>query len=132
MSNRGISIKKRITAMLLTIVLGLSMTGYTFVEAFAEDGAQIGVEGTADGDETADEVTETGADGSGEAGGERKRKVRDRGAQREFASGGEESGGDHDDFAGEGDEGAFHRHEKEDEGVSASGGKRGRGVEMCG
>lgn len=61
MTNREISIRKRIAAMLLTIVMGLSMTGYTFVEAFAEDGEQTGNEETMDGEETPGEVTETGA-----------------------------------------------------------------------
>lgn len=67
MTNRDISIRKRIAAMLLTIVLGLSMTGYTFVEAFAEDGAPAGVEGTIDSDEAAGEVTETGTNGQADA-----------------------------------------------------------------
>ena len=62
MTNRRTSLKKRIAAILLTIVMGLSMTGYTFVEAFAEDGEQTGAEATMDGEE----APEAGApDGNG-------------------------------------------------------------------
>ncbi len=67
MTNRSISITKRIAAMLLTIVMGLSMTGYTFVEAFAEDGEQTGTEAVMDGEENPDAVTETGAGAEGQA-----------------------------------------------------------------
>ena len=67
------------------------------------------------------------AEGTGEEG---DGQVKGRNAECEAAAGGEESGGDHHNFTGEGDEGTFDSHKKEDQEKSPDGGVCGDGFQV--
>ncbi len=101
MTKKDISLRKRIAAALLTLVLGLSMTGYTFVEAFAEDGEQTGAGVTMGGAEASDETPEADVSGSGGTGtdGQTDADTQPEGDGRTDADAQAEAGGDAEEDA---------------------------------